>query len=152
MLMSGEKGLWVAETSEQAFGSPEEEFVFLLPLKLPTLPPGRCRGLGPPPPRFLVPFWAAAAVAMQSLPPPPPQHQGCSNTSCSTNLGRHWGKYLTCPAPDRCGCAACGSRGSRAGTLAQAEPRCGKLLPACLAHGAGCVLGHAKPWPPRDAQ
>ncbi|XP_075371291.1 uncharacterized protein LOC142416082 [Mycteria americana] len=84
--------------------------------------------------------------------PPPHQHQGCSNTSRKTNLGRQWGKYLTCPAPDHCRCAACRSQGSWAGTLAQGEPSCRTVLPACLARGAGCVLGHTKPRPPRDAQ
>lgn len=72
-----------------------------------------------------------------------PQHWSCSKASCKTSLGQHWGKYLTCPAPEHGYCGAGGSQGSWAGMPAQGAPSVsvpwGRLCPG--AHEAMATEG-----------
>lgn len=52
-----------------------------------------------------------------------------------------WGKYLTCPAPERGCCGAGGSQGSWAGMPAQGAPSCGQRV---------CPVGQAASWGTRS--
>lgn len=70
-----------------------------------------------------------------------PQHWSCSKASCKTSLGQHWGKYLTCPAPEHGCCGAGGSQGSWAGMPAQGAPSCGQRV---------CPVGQAVSWGTRS--
>lgn len=70
-----------------------------------------------------------------------PQHWSCSKAGCKTSLGQHWGKYLTCPAPEHGCCGAGGSQGSWAGMSAQGVPSCGQHV---------CPVGQAVSWGTRS--